>query len=304
VRVLVTGATGFIGGHVARRLVDTGHDVAALSRHPERYRGAGVAVGGDVRDTEQIRSLLDGQDAAYYFVHSLDRADFAPHDRDTAIAFAKAAAAGGVSQVVYLGGLGADDDRLSPHLRSRREVERILLDLAPCTALRAAIVIGDGSVSWEILCQLVERLPVMITPRWVQTRVDPIGLTDAVTYLAAVLGRPDSTGRTYDIGGHEQLTYRRMMEIVATMTARRRLITPVPVLSPRLSSAWLRLVTDVDLRTARALVDSMVNEVVVQDRAIESLTGHVPSPFADAAAEALAARARRRAPGGDDDGRS
>jgi uncharacterized protein YbjT (DUF2867 family) len=119
-----------------------------------------------------------------------------------------------------------------------------------------------------------------------------------------VLGRHDSTGRTYDIGGHEQLTYRRMMEVVATMTARRRLITPVPVLSPRLSSVWLRLVTDVDLPTARALVDSMVNEVVVQDRAIETLTGHVPAPFADAAAEALAARARRRAPGGDDDGRS
>jgi uncharacterized protein YbjT (DUF2867 family) len=284
--------------------VDGGHDVTALSRHPDRYRGAGIAVGGDVGDAKQVCSVLDGQDAAYYFVHSLDRPDFAQHDRETATTFAKAAAAAGVSQVVYLGGLGAEHDRLSPHLRSRREIERILLDLAPTTALRAAIVIGEGSVSWEILCQLVERLPMMVTPRWVQTRVDPIGLTDAVTYLTAVLGRDESTGRTYDIGGHEELTYRSMMDVVAKMTARLRLIMPIPVLSPRLSSEWLRLVTDVDLTTARALVDSMVNDVVVQDRAIESLTGHVPVAFVDAVAEALDARVRRRAPAADGDGRS
>jgi uncharacterized protein YbjT (DUF2867 family) len=295
-RILVTGATGFIGGHVGRCLHDAGHEVTALTRHPERYTGAGRAAGGDVHDGERVRALLEGQDAAYYLVHSLDQADFADKDREAATTFAKAAASAGVGQVVYLGGLGDDGDRLSPHLRSRREVERILLDLAPTTALRAAIIVGDGSVSWEILCQLVERLPVMVTPRWVQTRVDPIGLDDAVTYLTAVVGRSDTIGGTYDIGVREDLTYRRMMDVVATMTARLRVIVPIPVLSPRLSSQWLRLVTNVDLTTAQALVESMVNDVVVRDDAIRSVTGHHPAPFADAAATAIATRVRRRAP--------
>ncbi len=168
--MLVTGATGFVGRHLARHLTDAGHEVAALTRHPDDYRGPGRALGGDVLDAAALAPALDGVDVAYYLVHSLDRRDFADRDRSAATTFAEAAAAAGVSQVVYLGGLGADDDRLSEHLRSRREVERILLDTAPATALRAAIVVGDGSISWEILCQLVERLPAMVTPRWVHTR--------------------------------------------------------------------------------------------------------------------------------------
>jgi uncharacterized protein YbjT (DUF2867 family) len=151
-------------------------------------------------------------------------------------------------------------------------------------------------VGWEILCQLVERLPVMLTPRWVQTRVDPIGLDDAITYLTDVLPRPETIGRSYDIGVEEGLTYRRMMDVVATMTGRLRVILPVPVLSPRLSSQWLRLITDVDLTTAQSLVDSMVNDVVVRDNGIQKTTGHAPASFADAATAALAARVRRRAP--------
>jgi uncharacterized protein YbjT (DUF2867 family) len=183
----------------------------------------------------------------------------------------------GVSQIVYLGGLGEDDDALSPHLRSRREVERILSDTVPTTALRAGIVIGDGSISWEILRQLVERLPAMVTPRWVQTRTQPIALADAVRFLVGVAG----------------LSYRDMLVTVAQMTGRRRVIVPVPVLTPRLSSHWLRLVTDVDLTTAAALVDSMTNEVVVHDHRIEELVDHRPMDFPEAAAAALAARARR-----------
>ena len=163
-RTLVTGATGFVGRHLARRLDATGHDVLAMTRAPDRYDGAGTAVAGDIGDEDGLRRALDGVDVAYYLVHSLAEPDFVERDRDGARHFGSAAAAAGVRQVVYLGGLGDDGDDLSPHLRSRREVERILLDRAPTTALRAGIVIGDGGISWEILRQLVERLPAMVTP--------------------------------------------------------------------------------------------------------------------------------------------
>jgi uncharacterized protein YbjT (DUF2867 family) len=202
-----------------------------------------------------------------------------------------------VQQVVYLGGLGDDGDDLSDHLRSRREVEQILRDGAPTTALRAGIVIGDGSISWEILRQLVERLPMMITPRWVQTKTQPIGLDDALVDLVGVLGRSECIGEVYDIGGADVLTYLKMMEITSRLVERHRLIVTVPVLSPGLSSRWLRLVTDVDLTTARALVDSLTNEVVARDRRLDDLLGHTPTGFAEAAAKALAARVARRASG-------
>ena len=169
------------------------------------------------------------------------------------------------------------------HLRSRREVESILLRAAPTTALRAGIVIGDGGISWEILRQLVERLPVMVTPRWVETRTQPIALDDALFDLTGVLGRAETIGEIYEIGGPEPLTYRRMMQSVSDIMGRRRIIVPVPLLSPRLSSHWLRLVTNVDLTTARALVDSMTNEVIVHDHRIEQLLHHAPMTF-DAAA--------------------
>lgn len=294
-RVAVTGATGFIGAAVAKALTDGGHDVTAMTRRPDDYSGVGRAVHADVGDAESLRRALDGQQAAYYLVHSLAVGDFAVRDRDGASAFAAAATGAGLSQVVYLGGLGDDRDELSEHLRSRREVESILLNGAPTTALRAGIVIGDGSISWEILRQLVERLPVMITPRWVQTKTQPIALDDALVDLVGVLGRPDTIGEVYDIGGPEALTYRDMMVVASRVMDRHRLIIPVPLLSPRLSSHWLRLITDVDLTTARALVDSMTNEVVVHDHRLDELLGHTPMTFADAAAKALAARAERRA---------
>jgi len=293
VKVAVTGASGFIGSAVARGLSDAGHEVAALTRRPERYTGAGTPVLAEIQDSRTLRLALAGQDAAYYLVHSLATPDFAAKDRAGARAFAAAAADAGVSQVIYLGGLGEEGDELSPHLRSRREVESILMEGAPTTALRAGIVIGDGSISWEILRQLVERLPVMITPRWVQTRTQPIALDDALHDLTGVLGRQAVIGETYDIGGPEPLTYRSMMETVARLKGLRRLIVPVPLLSPRLSSHWLRLITDVDLATAQALVDSMTNEVIVHDHRIEKLLGHAPMTFEAAATQALAARANR-----------
>ncbi|HEX5366173.1 MAG TPA: NAD(P)H-binding protein [Acidimicrobiales bacterium] len=294
-RILVTGASGFVGRHLADRLVAEGHDVAAMTRRPGSYAGAGTPVAGDVTDPPSLGGALRGVDVAYYLVHSLAEPDFERRDRAAARAFAAAATDAGVAQVVYLGGLGDDADDLSPHLRSRREVEGILRDGAPTTALRAGIVVGEGSVSWEILLQLVERLPAMVTPRWVETRTQPVALDDAIAFLRGVAGRTATTGRTFEIGGPDAVTYREMLSTVADMTGRRRPIVPVPVLSPRLSSWWLRLVTDVDLGTARALVDSMTNEVVVTDRSIEDLVHRQPVPFPRAAAAALAERAERRA---------
>jgi len=294
-KVAVTGATGFIGAALTEALTDDGHDVTALTRHPDDYTGAGQAVHADIGDAESLQRALHGQEAAYYLVHSLAVEDFAARDREGATAFAAAATSAGLRQVVYLGGLGDDRDDLSEHLRSRREVESILRGGVPTTALRAGIVIGDGSISWEILRQLVERLPVMITPRWVQTKTQPIALDDALIDLVGVLGRPDAIGEVYDIGGPEALTYRDMMMIASRVMDRRRVILPVPMLSPRLSSHWLRIITDVDLTTARALIDSMTNEVVVHDHRLDELLGHRPMPFAEAAAKALAAKAARRA---------
>lgn len=297
-RVLVTGATGFVGRHVARRLADLGHDVAAMTRDPATYHGPGAAVRGDIADPPRLRHALEGCAVAYYLVHSLSADDFANRDRRGAEAFAAAAVAAGVEQVIYLGGLGDERDDLSPHLRSRREVERVLTATAPTTSLRAAIVVGDGGISWEILRQLVERLPVMLTPRWVQTRTQPIALTDALTCLVGVMGRSETIGASFDIGGPESMTYRDMLTTVARITGRRRLIVPVPVLSPRLSSHWLNLITDVDMTTARALVDSLTNEVVVHDRRIDAIVGTPEAPyrplaFAAAVSAALTARERR-----------
>ena len=289
----MAGASGFVGSALARALCAAGHDVTALTRQPERYRGVGTAAFVDVHDAGSCRNVLAGHDAAYYLVHSLSEADFAEKDRVAAQSFSSAATTVGLRQIVYLGGLGRDDDDLSAHLRSRREVETILMDSAPTTALRAGIVIGDGGISWEILRQLVDRLPVMIAPRWVQTQTQPIALGDAVDALVAVVGPPQAIGQVYDIGGPEPLTYRQMMLATSHVMRRRRLVIPVPLLSPRLSSHWLRIITDVDLPTARALVESMTNEVIVRDHRIDALVGHPTMTFPAAAACALQAREAR-----------
>jgi uncharacterized protein YbjT (DUF2867 family) len=293
VRVLVAGATGFVGRALTESLSAQGHEATALTRHPDDYRGAGTPVAGDVQEEEATAKALAGHDAAYYLVHSLAEADFVEKDREAARAFGAAAHHAGVQQVIYLGGLGATGDDLSEHLRSRREVESILQERTPTTVLRAGIVVGDGGISWEILRQLVERLPVMITPRWVDTRSQPIALEDALRALTGVLGRTECVGETYELGGRDPLTYRDMMVTVGRLIGRRPLIVPVPLLSPRLSSQWLRLVTDVDLTTAKALVDSLTNEVVVHDHRIEELLGYRPATFAVAARRALDARAER-----------
>lgn len=259
-----------------------------MTRRPDKYTGAGTAVFADVDDAPTLPAALSDVDVAYYLVHSLAAGDFEMRDAAAARAFGSAAAAAGVQQIVYLGGLGADDDALSPHLRSRREVELLLRrGGVPVTVLRAAIVVGAGGISWEIVRQLVDHLPAMITPRWVKTRCQPIAIDDMVRYLVGVLGHPDALDRIFEVGGSDVLTYFEMLTTVAQLRNKRLPIVGVPLLTPRLSSAWLALVTDVDLRTARTLVDSMTNDVVVSDAAIRDVLPGALLSFEEAARRAL-----------------
>ncbi|WP_439381648.1 NAD(P)H-binding protein [Amycolatopsis lexingtonensis] len=294
-RVLVAGASGFVGSRLCPALEAAGHEVLAMTRHPAKYQGAGKAVRGDVADVGSLRDALKGVEAAYYLVHSLDSADFKRRDADAARAFARAAGDAGVRRIVYLGGLGDDDDTLSEHLASRREVERLLGETGvPVTVLRAGIVIGHGGTSWELTRQLVEHLPAMVTPRWVGTRTQPIAIADVVRYLAGVLDHPEAEGKTFEIGGPEVLAYRDMLQRVAAIEGRPLLILPVPLLSPRLSSYWLSLVTDIDVTTGRALIDSMTNEVVVRDDAIRRIVEFEPLGYDEAVLQALGERAKSR----------
>ena len=292
-RVLVTGATGFIGRRLVPALLDAGHDVRAMTRHPETYDGPGEPVGADVTDADSLGPALEGVDVAIYLVHSLDDPDFERKDADAARHFSRAAAAAGVKQIVYMGGLGDEDHDLSAHLRSRREVEGLLgADGVPVTVLRAAIVVGHGGISWEITRQLVKNLPAMVVPRWVGTRTQPISIDDVVRYLAGVVDHPDAIGRVLEIGGTEQLTYLEMMRVAAEEMGGRTIpIVVVPLLTPRLSSYWLALVTDVDATTGRNLIDSMSTEVVVRDTSIREVVPGEPLSYRESVRRALAERA-------------
>jgi uncharacterized protein YbjT (DUF2867 family) len=291
VRLLVAGASGFVGRRLCAALDRAGHDVIAMTRNPARYRGAGTPVRGDVQDPAALEQAMAGCQAAYYLVHSLQDADFARKDAAGATAFGEAAGRAGLHRIVYLSGLGDDADDLSAHLRSRREVEKLLgAGGVPVTVIRAGIIIGHGGTSWELTRQLVEHLPVMITPLWVATRTQPIAVGDVVTYLTGVLEPPEASGRVYEAGGPDVIEYSTMLRRVAAIENRPLLLLPVPLLTPGLSSLWLTLVTDIDVGTGRALIDSMTNEVIVRDHSIRDLIPFRPMSYDDAVRAALRER--------------
>ena len=288
-RILVTGATGFIGRRLVPALVAEGHDVRAMTRRPEAYDGPGEPVAGNVDDRDSLLEPLKGVEVAYYLVHALDDADFERKDAEAARAFASAAAEQGVKQIIFMGGLGDDGD-LSAHLRSRREVEGLLAETGiPVTVLRAAIVVGAGGISWEITRQLVKNLPAMIVPRWAATKTQPIALDDVVRYLVGVCDEEAALGEVFEIGGPDQLTYIEMLRVAGEVgKGSSPPIIQVPVLTPGLSSRWLALVTDVDVTTGRNLIDSMGIEVVVREQRIREIVPGEPMGYAEAVRRALA----------------
>jgi uncharacterized protein YbjT (DUF2867 family) len=284
VRIAVAGASGFVGRALAAALMASGHEVVAMARRAPELPGAETRA-VDVADEAATRDALAGCDAAYYLVHSLGSGDFRANDRMLAESFGNAAAVAGVVRIVYLGGLG--DDPQSEHLASRQEVGSSLgCGHVPVVELRAAVVLGAGSISFEMLRYLTERLPFMVCPRWVRTAIQPIALADVVRYLVAAL---DVEPATYEIGGADVTTYRDMIAAYANVRGlRRRLIVDVPYLTPRLSSYWLDLVTPVDRRVSHALVESLVTEVVVRDRArTDAAFGIEPVGLGDALVAAL-----------------
>jgi uncharacterized protein YbjT (DUF2867 family) len=300
--VLVTGATGFVGSRLVPALVAAGHDVRVLVRDAARYDAPETVsvFEGDLLEAGSFDDALDGADAAYYLVHSMQAGeDFEERDRQAASNFATAASAAGVDRVVYLGGLGEEGEELSRHLQSRREVETYLGegDYA-LTTLRAAVIVGHGSASFEMVRQLASRLPLMVTPRWVQNECQPIAIDDVLSYLVGVLDEPETAGQTYEIGGPDIFTYGQMLKRTAQIMGRiTPLIIPVPVLTPRLSSYWVGLMTNVDSSVARPLIDGLRNAVVVKDDSIREYLDFELTPFDTAVERALAARRGERTSG-------
>jgi uncharacterized protein YbjT (DUF2867 family) len=280
-RCLVTGATGYIGGRLAPRLLAAGHTVRCLARSASRLRDVPWAEQveireGDLSDPATLPAAFDDVDVAYFLVHSLGRPDFERLDRAAARNFATAAKAAGVQRIVYLGGPEPPAaERPSAHLRSRAEVAKILLDSeVPTTVLRAPVIIGSGSASFEMLRYLTERLPVMVTPRWVRNRIQPIAVRDVLRYLIAAATMPPEVNRGFDIGGADVLTYAEMMQRYARVAGLpRRIVVPLRPLSPWLSAHWVGAVTPVPNAIARPLVASLIHEAVADEH---DIAGYVP----------------------------
>ena len=272
-RVLLTGASGYVGGRLLPRLEERGFAVRCLARRPEflarRVGPDTEVVEGDVLREETLADALEGVHTAYYLVHSMGsagRADFEERDRQGADNFGRAARGAGVRRIIYLGGLGEEGADLSPHLRSRHEVgHRLRASGVPVIEFRASIVIGSGSLSFEMIRALVEQLPVMVTPRWVRVVSQPIAIADLLGYLESALELDTTESCVYEIGGAEQVSYGELMREYARQRGLRRLMIPVPLLTPRLSSLWLGLMTPLYARVGRALIDSICHETIVHD---------------------------------------
>jgi uncharacterized protein YbjT (DUF2867 family) len=285
VNVTVFGATGVVGRALLPLLVP--HEVTAVSRSSRDDAGARWVV-ADAATGDGVAEALEGADVVYYLVHSLGAHDFEQQDRAAAENVAREAARAGVRQIVYLGGLGADDPDASSHLRSRRETgERLASAGVPVTTLRAAMIVGKGSAAFETILGLVDRLPLMLTPSWVSTPTQPIALDDATRYLAGVCGDERTYGEGYDTGGPEVMTYRQMIERIARLRGRKPRIVEVPVLTPYLSSLWLDLVTPVNASVARPLVEGLRNPTIAREERIRELVPLELTPFDEAARRAL-----------------
>ena len=294
--ILVTGATGYVGGRLVPRLLASGRRVRVLVRDPQRLGGREWAghvdvATGDVLRPDTLGDALRGVGVAYYLVHSMARgAGFHERDLAAARAFGRAAAAAGVERIVYLGGLGDPDADLSQHLRSRQETGAALREAGvPVTEFRAAVVVGSGSISFEMIRYLTERLPVMVCPQWVYTRVQPIAVDDLLAYLVAAPDVPESVGRVVEIGGADVLTYGEMMLGYADARGLARHLQPVPVLTPTLSSYWVHLVTPIPSQIARPLIEGLRNETVVRDHSARDLFPAIhPVAYATAVRAAVA----------------
>jgi uncharacterized protein YbjT (DUF2867 family) len=289
-RVAVIGATGTIGRPLVEALSPT-HDVVGVARRPPERDGDVNWIAADATDADAIRSALEGIEVVYHLVHSLGSDDFEERDRAAATAVAEGAAAVGAKQIVYLGGLGEEAPELSSHLRSRAETAEILAGgTVPVTTLRAAIIIGSGSAAFETILALVERLPVMVCPRWVSVETQPVALADVLAALVAVCGEPAAYGETFDLGGPEVMTYRTMMERTARLRGKHPVLIEVPFLTPRLSSLWLHLVTPANVSVARPLVEGLRIPTVAHDDRVWELVKSPRTTFDESVEAALRER--------------
>jgi uncharacterized protein YbjT (DUF2867 family) len=287
-RVVVFGATGTVGEALLPALAGD-HEVTAVSRAAdEGVRHTVRWVRGDVEDGESVARALEGAEAAYYLVHSLGTTGFEDRERRTADNLTRAAEKAGLRQIVYLGGLGDDSDNLSPHLRSRRETERRLASgSVPVTTLRAGMVVAKGSAAFETIAALVDRLPVMILPRWAKTPTQPIALADVVRYLAGVCGKADAFGQTYDVAGPDVMSYAEMISRISRLKGKAPYLVEVPVLTPWLSALWIELVTPARADVARPLVEGLRNPTVAKEERIREVVPFKLTRFDDAARAAL-----------------
>lgn len=291
-KILLTGATGYIGGRLLRVLCERGADIRALARRPEHLGSATTSgvevVQGDLLERASLSRALDGIHTAYYLVHSIGtRGDYSRMDHDAAENFRDAAEKAGVERIVYLGGLGESQSALSPHLKSRQETGRVLASgSVQVIELRASIVLGSGSLSFEMIRALSERLPVMVTPRWVSTKTQPIAIEDLLRYLVLCLDQPLEGNHVFEIGGPDQVSYLDLMKEYSRQRGLRRAMIPVPFLSPRLSSLWLGLVTPLYARVGRALIESIRNPTLVRDTSALEVFDVQPMGVADAISRA------------------
>ena len=293
--ILVTGASGYIGGRLIPQLINAGNAVRCMARKPDRLALTGYpgleCVAGDALKRDSLEQPLQGIDIAYYLIHSMGggEEEFEERDRQAAENFASATNEAGLKRIIYLGGLGSRKQQLSPHLRSRHEVGEILRSSnIPVTEFRAAVIVGAGSLSFEIIRYLTERLPVMICPRWLLSKCQPIAIRDILSYLVQAIAVPASAGQTIEVGGRDILTFADMLKQYADVRGLKRLLIQVPVLTPRLSSYWIDLVTPIPAEITHALVEGLRNDIVCEDNRAQQIFPDIhPMGYREAIKEAI-----------------